>query len=122
MGRDLERRAQHVGREAFGHAADRGPHVPPLGIMVVDDERLAARLGRTGLGGPGLVQSLVVELYVGAAGPVAQDARRRLPEGPGLLRVGGFRQQPPDGIYHTYKLRPGTSSREYVARLRHATS
>src|SRR5207237_8655164 len=109
-------------RERFGHAGHRGRPVPPPATMVADADRLAARLGRTGLGGPGLVQSLVVELYVGAAGPVAQDARRRLPEGPGLLRVGGFRQQPPDGIYHTYKLRPGTSSREYVARLRHATS
>jgi len=122
VGRDLQRRAQHVGRETFRHAPERGPHVPPLGIIVVDKEGLAAGIGRAGLGGPGLVQSLVVELHVGAAGPVTQDAGRRLPEGPGLLGVSGFGQQPPNGIYHRVKLRRAKASRKYVTQRRRATT
>src|SRR5207253_11110846 len=94
----------------------------PFGVLVLDDERLAPLLARTGQGGPGLVQPLVVELDAGAAGPIAQDAGRHLPERPGLLGVGGFGKQPPNGIYHTYKLRHGTPSREYVARRRRGTA
>src|SRR5207302_7263068 len=88
--------------------------VPPLGVVIVGNERLARLPGGPGLGAAGLAQTLVAELDPRAAGPFAQDRRGGVPEAPDVLRFAGFGQELANWVQHDCK----TTSRKGVTRRR----